>query len=448
MTKDFIKTFGPEGRFLALPDNKYWLSREELILSYLHQRNAPVPRVEVKNLRDKSLTLENVGLSLDHLYLSQKESTHSALLIFQTILASIDAYKMLHQLGVLHLDIAARNIASTNDASGKIRLLDFSHALSLHNKLQKPLPLLPRDSLHHPLLAAALRQDWSSYFHHLQQPVPDLAGDFSISDEEFSAYWADELQVQALCGSQAVLCHGIGNFLYEMAQARILQSHQKECLIRNARSLKALDEGTAEAALHAVTASLSEMIAGLDMHQANVTPIPGLKKAPPAEQIAPKTIVPATAPVPVAPPAITPIETAPAAPVALPSSRSLLAESSMWAVFVLHGYWIDVITGSAKIVLPDWLMLSLMVAGVLLLPALLAGLFLKPHSAITARIVAATMIMVAEGLIVLQYPARVLEHPWSWLPSLLATWYVMRCLRKMQQKKSDLFFAARQDRSH
>ena len=163
MSEDFVKHFTVAGSSSILPDAAYWLSREELILTYLHQRNASVPKVSIKNLTQKSIAMENVGQSLSDQFKENKNqfnTTQVAILITNSIEALIEIFN----LGILHLDIALRNITTPQGANNRIYILDFVHCLSATNRLQKPLPLLPTDGLHHPMLYQALKKDWSNYF--------------------------------------------------------------------------------------------------------------------------------------------------------------------------------------------------------------------------------------------------------------------------------------------
>ena len=164
MPQTFTKQFNSNGQFISLPNNSYWLSREEAILSYLHQTKASVPKVQLKNLLNNELVLENVGHSLAELLKNNKNSSYDENTIIAVALNIITALEEIFNLGVLHLDIALRNIATPNLRSEKVYILDFSHSLSLHNKLQKPIPLIPTEGLHHPMLVNSLLKDWNNYF--------------------------------------------------------------------------------------------------------------------------------------------------------------------------------------------------------------------------------------------------------------------------------------------
>jgi len=242
MDNKFIKKFIYEGQISNLPDSDYWLSREELILTYLYQRGASVPQVQMKDLVKKALTLQNVGTSLNVFFndLSYPEiSNREALKI---LLVSIIQLQELLNFGVLHLDIALRNIASSKIQSDEFYILDFIHALSEHNQLQKPLPLLPTSELHHPMLIKALEADWNEYFKYIKQPTPKLDDSLTISNDDFSSYWINSSQIQCLCKSSAILSHGIGNLALEMANSINLEKSSRIIFRDFSNKLKFLDD--------------------------------------------------------------------------------------------------------------------------------------------------------------------------------------------------------------
>jgi hypothetical protein len=239
MFKTFTKSFVGGGEFRELPDADYWLAREEHILSYLWQRKASVPRVNFKDNANKKLLLENVGESLDVLFNQFAHSNINSAItsqIIKKLLLAVDCIESIFDLGVLHLDIALRNIVSDDIYSDKVFLIDFSHALINGSRTQKPIPLVPTEILHHSLLFAALVADWDKFFVFSGQPTLKSPYDFMVSKELFERFWSDELQVQNLSTSHAVMCHGIGNLFIEVSECDFLS-------LKESIKLKELGEG-------------------------------------------------------------------------------------------------------------------------------------------------------------------------------------------------------------
>jgi hypothetical protein len=247
MSEDFVKHFTVEGSTSILPDAAYWLSREELILTYLHQRNANVPKVSIKNLTQKSIAMENVGQSLS-IQLKENKNHFNTVQVAILITNSIEALIEIFNLGILHLDIALRNIATPQGANNRIYILDFVHCLSATNRLQKPLPLLPTDGLHHPMLYQALKKDWNNYFFSINQTQPVLDQTLTLSNEEFSEYWSDSISVQNLSNQLAILCHGIGNLLEEASWLPSASDAHKSIYREQSKKLKNLSEDEAQGA--------------------------------------------------------------------------------------------------------------------------------------------------------------------------------------------------------
>ena len=176
------------GEFRELPDAEYWLAREEHILSYLWLRKASVPRVNFKDNANKKLLLENVGESLDVVFkrgIQENDISNIALQINKKLLFSIDALEYIFDLGVLHLDIALRNLVTDDIYSDKVFLIDFSHSLIQGSRTQKPIPLVPTEGLHHPILLEALISDWNKFLVYSGQQTLSPPYDFTVSKDFF-----------------------------------------------------------------------------------------------------------------------------------------------------------------------------------------------------------------------------------------------------------------------
>jgi len=194
--KTFIKSYKQNGQILDLPANSYWLLREDSILSYLNQRGARVPKVLLKNIEDQSITLEYVGESFEQLFLYSKNESSTSL--FKCILSAASELLKIFELGVLHLDIAARNLTRKNAVINDIYILDFAHSISSNYSLQKPIPLLPQSQKQHPYLVDALKADWNLFFTQSKIQIPNLDEKFEVDNQLFSDYWIEHLAVQNL----------------------------------------------------------------------------------------------------------------------------------------------------------------------------------------------------------------------------------------------------------
>lgn len=272
-----LREFGTQNKFLNLPDTSYWLSREELILSYLFQRNAAVPQVLKKDLVNKSLTLRHVGYSADQLLSQSHSPKKSDLAALEILEQTINALLNIHSLGVQHLDVALRNIATPDFDSVSVRLLDFTHALSAHNHLQKPLPLIPVRGLHHPRLIDALIHDWNDYFTKLGKACPKLDESLNISNDEFTNYWTNSTHVQLLCDDMGILSHSIGNLTLEMTSSVITNDYITNSLSEEAHQLRSLDKNLGLEAISSLQYRVKSLLsdaANPSSFISNTTPIP------------------------------------------------------------------------------------------------------------------------------------------------------------------------------
>ena len=146
-TNTFIKRYNSTGPFLNLPANNYWILREESILSYLEQRGSKVPKVYIKDTQDQSLTLEFVGKSFHDIFIKSSDSNPKVLI--ECIRTATTELLKIFDLGVLHLDIAARNITFDSVGGNGVYVLDFAQSLSSNYVLQKPIPLIPQSNFQH-----------------------------------------------------------------------------------------------------------------------------------------------------------------------------------------------------------------------------------------------------------------------------------------------------------
>ena len=423
MPQTFTKQFNSNGQFISLPNNSYWLSREEAILSYLHQRKASVPRVQLKNLLNNELILENVGYSLAELLKNNKDSPHDENSIIAIVLNTIIALEEIFNLGVLHLDIALRNIASPNLRSEKVFILDFSHSLSLHNKLQKPIPLIPTESLHHPLLINSLSNDWKNYFSYFSIRNQKIDSTLVISDEEFTEYWPQSLNVQDLSTNKAVLCHGIANLLNEISIASSCGTYLNKYFLEISHKLRFLKEEDADFALSDVINNLKDKKKFLTVTKAEGTPIPNISfntsdRANDGILIKESGI----------PSNIRMNATNKELPFDIEEKRDtksnkfisgFTSEMIIWVVLALNGWWINLIIDTAKIHLSDNLITSLIIGSFICLIFFGSSFFINPPKNIFLRVTTLLIACLAELLLILSYTNNILSHFFLWIPSAL-----------------------------
>jgi hypothetical protein len=272
-TNSFVKYYSSTGPFLNLPANNYWILREESILSYLEQRGAKVPKVFIKNTQDQSLTLEFVGKSFHDLFIKSTEQNPAFLI--ECIRAATTELLKIFNLGVLHLDIAARNITFDIDVSHHVYILDFAQSLSGNNVLQKPIPLIPQPDFQHPELVDALKEDWASFFQYTQNFIPDLNKKFEVDDKIFTQYWSENLAIQKLHSSLAILSHSLGQLYFELSESSILSTKDKGFLINLGHNLRYRENSESRLAIEQALLDLSTYISTLKSIQSdNVTQIP------------------------------------------------------------------------------------------------------------------------------------------------------------------------------
>lgn len=372
MSKDiFIKTYDGSGQFMNLPANSYWLLREETILSYLAQRDVQVPKVYLKNIESQSITLENVGTSFDALFIKSNDS--NARTLFQCLNDACKELLKIFELGVLHLDIAARNITKKNGDEARVYILDFSHAVCNNYVLEKPIPLLPKPQIQHPEFVNALKEDWIRFFEKNNQEIPDLDTNFDVNDQQFSNYWTNDLAIQNLTHSYSVLCHGLGGLFLEISESRILSSEDKIFLINLGQNLRFNEEISAKANLQQTLIELQSYEPNENnMYQGGTQiPVVQYQTTPGATTINPPIIDPQI---------ITPKENVVAKTASTATKNSELipkgGQSSplpiinianqirtksfgtlafSWMILIANFFWLDFIISETEIKLPDFI---------------------------------------------------------------------------------------------
>jgi len=413
MSEEFTKHFTVDGTTSLLPDAGYWLSREELILTYLHQRGAKVPKVNIKNLKQKSLLMQDVGNSL-FIELTKKNSGKDFHKINGLIVKSIKSLVEIFNLGVLHLDIALRNIATPGKGNDSIFVLDFVHCLSTSNKLQKPLPLLPIKELHHPDLYLALKQDWEGYFAYLGISPPALDNSLELSNKEFSEYWSESISVQRLSNNLAILCHGIGNLLEEVANNIFENTRDKDIYLSEAKKLKKLNAEQAQFAIDSVIQELEGL-------SSSNTPMRRIDDATPIPTVRDFSFT-------------EPQDTRrsrnkrPAIPRLLDytsitrffkRARNKYLRLGCWALLILNAAWINLVISAASVKLSDWTLLLVMINFITVPIGIVIDLFATKSLWSKTSKILINILIVTEVILITAYPEKVLTQLWIWLPSVL-----------------------------
>ena len=208
--------------FEKIFDNSYSYFREIQILTYLNQRNAPVPVLLEGFAKENTITMEFVGKNL-------YDQRHN--LSFQNKLGLslnlIQAVYSIYELGILHYDIALRNITfRENDPRRDFGLyvIDFSVSTSSIFKLQKPLWILPRLDKQHKVFVDAVSADWNNFFNFYDEKYPKNFNDIvEISRLNYENYWVENLNVEKIKWPLSVIFHNVSFALEELFASNIME---------------------------------------------------------------------------------------------------------------------------------------------------------------------------------------------------------------------------------
>ena len=203
-------------------DNSYSYFREIQILTYLNQRNAPVPMLLEGFPKEKIITMEFVG---ENLY------DRRNFLSFQNklgiSLALIEAVYSIYELGILHYDVALRNLTiKENDTRKGFRLyvIDFSVSTSSIFKLQKPLWILPRLDKQHKVFVDAISADWNNFFYFYEKKYPKHFNEIiEVSRQDYENYWVENLSVERIKWPLSVIFHNVSFALEDLFASNIIE---------------------------------------------------------------------------------------------------------------------------------------------------------------------------------------------------------------------------------
>jgi hypothetical protein len=336
-------------------------------------------------------------------------------------------------LGVLHLDIALRNVATPDLSQQEIYILDFIHALTSYSTLQKPLPLLPTAGLHHPALIQALNTDWGNYFKFFNKEMPKLDKTLSISNEEYCDYWIDLPAVQKLCEHHPILSHGLSNFASEIANSRNVDDSAREIFSGFSESLRNLDNKESYLKL-AETKGYIASILGADSspgyRHINATPIPKVHRShiEISKPLLTGAIKPTTTVVPgsqVSHDAVAKKQDSSPFLIKEESSKSPKLNLPLsagnfflcWGLILVNLYLIDLVVRNKRIILADEIILLVILVGAIAPITVVIGLFFTGIKRSKILSFSALLTAAAELIVIGSYPTSTYSSFLLWLPS-------------------------------
>lgn len=422
MDQAFIKHF----------TNGYWLSREESILSYLHQRNAAVPKVQYKDTIKNELALENIGSSLSQLFSKKCNEDLNLINILSLTANTIKSLENIFNLGVLHLDIALRNVGAKDINADQVCILDFSHSISQHNLLQKPLNLIPTTRLHHPELFDALTIDWQNYCNFFGIHNPKLDINFAISDDDFLKYWPESLEVQSIVSRKCILCHGIGNLLLELCE-KIEANHPCHSLFYNSgKSLLNLSESVADYQLANTIKLIEDELDTTRFIALEKTPIPQSSQKPIGiKSVKPLTTNPSFIKSILKTKILNYLSTNP-----LKNRAPCFAELLTWFFITTNLVWINLLIDTAKIHISE-IAINMIIACAFFTLFFLVLSFFSKKAKQSHKLIAVVFASVLEIIPLFEYSNTIIAHFWLWLPSTLVAFYIL--LRSLIDLKKRIY---------
>ena len=123
-------------------------------------------------------------------------------------------------MGILHYDIALRNLTFKEDDTRKgfrLCVIDFGVSTSSVFKLQKPLWILPRLHKQHKLFVDAISADWNNFFNFYGKKYPkNFKETIEVSRQNYENYWVDNLYVERIKSPLSVIFHNVSFALEEL----------------------------------------------------------------------------------------------------------------------------------------------------------------------------------------------------------------------------------------
>lgn len=279
--------------------------REHFFLDLLNQHGAPVPKVLRNDIAGKRIDMEHGGEDLRQWMTQALDRSEPISAKLAVIHQALQAVIRVADIGVMHLDVAPRNfVLDTHGPGGfpRVRMIDFSLAVSPLLPLQKPLWILPHASTQYSALQAAIIQDWQAFFarHNLTEPT-NWDQPFDIPLKTYSEDWTDRLAVDHIDLRKPLLAHSLGMLVQQFNEILDLKKIAPELMNAAQHCLHLQNDADATARIQALMTSVSAQDHG--------TPRPRAKTTAPLNTQPP---VPAPLPLPVAVPQLQAIEHNPA----------------------------------------------------------------------------------------------------------------------------------------
>ena len=368
------------------------------------------------------LALENIGSSLNEIFVVEERDSIFLSPILLLTLKAIKSLEQIFNLGILHLDIALRNVGAENLYAKSVYILDFSHSISKHNLLQKPLNLIPTENLHHPDLFNALMIDWLNYCSYFDIKDPKIDTNFEVSNDDFIKYWPHSLEVQSLVSSKRILCHGIGILLFDVCKILPTKSKLQPLFLSTSKSLLNLQEDESDYLLLSAIQTLEYELQAMNAWAAEKTPIPRNPTKSVKSDACNLSEWVETFKQPISNTSLTIEEVSPTRSGAKSASNlTLLVDLITWVAIVANGYWINLLIDAGNVRLSDkmiLLIISLTFFGAIFLG--LSFLFEKSKSLIY-KMIALAIASLLEIIVLAQFTSAIFSHLWLWVPSTIVT---------------------------
>ncbi len=226
-------------KFDKVFDNSYSYFREIQILTYLNQRDAPVPILRQGIANKKKIIMDNVGVNL-----FEQKKCLSFNQKLEIALAIMNAIQKIYNLGIFHYDVALRNLTfkeSSTTCFTKIYVIDFSISTSSIFRLQKPLWILPNLEKQHKDLVDAISRDWDTFFNFYGKEYHRNSNKIiEVSMEDYENYWIKDLNVEKLKCPLSVIFHSVSFALEDLFSSNPAEDEKYNLkkLIRGLRNIK------------------------------------------------------------------------------------------------------------------------------------------------------------------------------------------------------------------
>lgn len=249
--------------------------REHFFLDLLNQHGAPVPKVLRNDIEGKRIDMEHGGQDLRQWMTQTLDRNESISATLAVIHQALQAVIRVADIGVIHLDVAPRNFVLDTAGSGgfpRVRMIDFSLAVSPLLPLQKPLWILPHASTQYSALQAAIIEDWQAFFtrHDLSAPT-NWDQPFDIPLKTYSQDWTDRLAVDHIDLRKPLLAHTLGMLVQQFNELLNLQEIAPNLLQAAQQCLNLQKDADATARIQMLMTSMPEQDHGTPRPRAKTT---------------------------------------------------------------------------------------------------------------------------------------------------------------------------------